>query len=291
MAFFESLLGAASSVFGGLLGKSASDQANSTAAANAAAQQQLQMKFAKNGIQWRVQDAQKAGIHPLYALGASIPTYTPNTFVPGVDNSLGSGIAAAGQNVGRALDATSPASVRQRQYAEAMMALELERGSLQNELLRSNIAKLNQNPPMPTAGDRYLLDGQSGSGVVSSPTFDQRFSGALIARQPMQQTATQPGAGWQEPGAIADVGYARTERGLAPVPTADVKQRIEDMLVPQFMWALRNNLLPNLGIGSGPKGVPVPKGKDGWVWNPFFQEYQPMRFPKWMGRYGKYFAY
>lgn len=30
-----------------------------------------QREFAQNGIQWKVEDAKKAGIHPLYALGAS----------------------------------------------------------------------------------------------------------------------------------------------------------------------------------------------------------------------------
>lgn len=30
----------------------------------------LQKQFAQTGIQWKVADAKKAGIHPVYALGA-----------------------------------------------------------------------------------------------------------------------------------------------------------------------------------------------------------------------------
>lgn len=44
---------------------------------NAEEQIKLQREFAQNGIQWRVADAKKAGIHPLYALGANTATYTP----------------------------------------------------------------------------------------------------------------------------------------------------------------------------------------------------------------------
>lgn len=43
--------------------------------------------FAQNNIQWRVQDAKKAGIHPLYALGAS-PMFPNVSFVGGQGGDL-----------------------------------------------------------------------------------------------------------------------------------------------------------------------------------------------------------
>lgn len=39
----------------------------------------LQREFAQNSIQWRVNDAKAAGIHPLYALGAQGSSYTPQS--------------------------------------------------------------------------------------------------------------------------------------------------------------------------------------------------------------------
>ena len=44
----------------------------------------LQKEFAQNSIQWRVADAKKAGIHPLYAIGASSSSYTPQHYDAGV---------------------------------------------------------------------------------------------------------------------------------------------------------------------------------------------------------------
>ena len=45
-----------------------------------------QKEFAQNSIQWRVQDAQKAGIHPLYAMGNS-PGYTPSSSIKRINSN------------------------------------------------------------------------------------------------------------------------------------------------------------------------------------------------------------
>ena len=37
-----------------------------------------QKEFAKNTIQWKVEDAKKAGIHPLAAIGSTTSAYTPS---------------------------------------------------------------------------------------------------------------------------------------------------------------------------------------------------------------------
>lgn len=61
---------------------------------------EAQKEFAQNSIQWRVQDAQKAGIHPLYAFG-QMPGYTPSSSFE--TNSMGESIAQAGNAMGRAM--------------------------------------------------------------------------------------------------------------------------------------------------------------------------------------------
>lgn len=54
-------------------------------------------RFAQNSIQWRVQDALAAGVHPLFALGAS-PSFPPSP--------IGGSISAAGEKIGNAVAAS-----------------------------------------------------------------------------------------------------------------------------------------------------------------------------------------
>jgi len=82
------LISAGANLVGGLMGSH-----------SASKQVRYQKQFAKKGIQWRVNDAKKAGLHPLYALGAQTPSYSP------VSNPLGESLSAAGQNIGAAVAA------------------------------------------------------------------------------------------------------------------------------------------------------------------------------------------
>lgn len=153
------IIGAGASLLGGLLNKSSSDQANALNRENALRQEALQREFAQSGIQWKVADAKKAGVHPLYALGAQTTSYSPVSVGAVGDTSLGSGVASAGQDLSRAIAATSSKSTRTE---AAAAALSLERAGLENELLRSQIAKTRAQigPPMPTLVDGNPLPGQ-----------------------------------------------------------------------------------------------------------------------------------
>lgn len=78
-----------------------------------------QKEFAQNSIQWRVQDAQKAGIHPLYAMGNS-PGYTP---VSSMDTgALGNAVANAGNA-----------------FAQTMGQLQMQNAYLQNAKLAQDV--------------------------------------------------------------------------------------------------------------------------------------------------------
>lgn len=103
----------------------------------------LQREFAQNSIQWKVEDAKKAGIHPLYALGANTTSFQPSL--------VGSDFGSMGQDVSRAVEQIS--SEGGRAGSKVADALQLENMGLQNDLLRSQIARLNQGgqvaPPMP----------------------------------------------------------------------------------------------------------------------------------------------
>lgn len=74
----------------------------------------LQREFAQHGIRWRVEDAKAAGLHPLYALGGAGASYSPSAISVGVGDAggVGRGVAAAGQEIGRAMSATLTAEER-----------------------------------------------------------------------------------------------------------------------------------------------------------------------------------
>lgn len=123
----------------------------------------IQKDLAYNGIFHRVQDAKQSGIHPLYALGA--PTYN-SSFSAGDFGSSGgalSDLGAAGQNIGAALHRMS--TPEDRELGRITAGLAVERGHLENELLKSQIAQIQAsiNPAIPTNTQRQIIPGQQDS--------------------------------------------------------------------------------------------------------------------------------
>lgn len=150
-----SIISAAGNLIGGLFGKSSADAARSSAEAHAARQEALQREFAQSGIQWKVADAKKAGIHPLYALGAQTTSYAPTTIGHVADTSMPTAMAAMGQDIGRAVNATRTAPQRQAAFEKTVQDLSVQKMGLENQLLASQIAKLraSTNPPFPSEED------------------------------------------------------------------------------------------------------------------------------------------
>lgn len=190
------LLGAGASILGGIMG----NKANAKAAEQ---QYQHQKEFAQSGIQWKVKDAEAAGIHPLYALGANTVSYSPQS-VGGPDFSF---LGQTGQNLGRAIDAT-------RSMPAKLEALSLTTAHLQNEglaidnetkkLRLASAARLaNQTqltPGVPSPFDRVAPNGIAGQGnsphlppehAIRDPQFTKnlRFGGRDIAPDPSQSDA------------------------------------------------------------------------------------------------------
>lgn len=111
----------------------------------------MQREFAQNGLRWKVEDAKAAGVHPLAALGASTHSFAP---VSVGSSGLGNALASMGQGVGRAVNATSTSSERVSAFTTEAAKLQLDNMSLQNQMLRSKLALVNQsggNPPFPSS--------------------------------------------------------------------------------------------------------------------------------------------
>jgi len=82
--------------------------------------------------------AKSKGIHPLVALGMQPQNMAQASMVGDTGSDVGSALAAAGQDVSRAMSAYQ--SREQREQAATLATLSVERAGLENELLRSQIA-------------------------------------------------------------------------------------------------------------------------------------------------------
>lgn len=233
-----------------------------------------QERFAQEGIRWRVADAKAAGIHPLYALGATIPSYSPSTFIPG-DSGRSRDYGGALRGLGDAASGLARSMEAGRTARESMEAkltdLALKRAELENDLLSSQIALVQQQaqPRMPEIGPQ-AIPGQADverNGLLITPSRQH------VIQKPQEVTRTHPGAPSQEPHEIADLGFARTATGLVPVPSKDMKDRIEDMMLPEFAWSLRNQLLPD--YSASPPASLLPPGAVKWRYNLSKGEWQP----------------
>lgn len=260
-AWIGPAIAAGASLVGSALSARSGSKDRRASISNAQADRDLQREFAQHGIRWRVEDAQAAGIHPLYAMGANVSQASPTQMFVGGGTDY-SGIGRAGQHIGRAVQAGMSNDERTK---AKMQTLQLERGELENELLRSQIARerAQLGPPMP-AGRAGLMGPLEGQGT-----------GRTIREVPLQRTLPMRGMPHQEPGAIPELGFARTPTGLAPVPSEDAKQRMEDMIIPEMMWSLRNNLLPNVFMGQEPPNRWLPAGASHWYWHHGTQEWRP----------------
>lgn len=170
---FGSLISALGSLAGGLFGRSAAKDAQQAQQQMAAQNIQLQQEFAQNGIQWRVADAQKAGIHPLAALGAQLHSFSPVSISGDTDTSMSTAVANMGQDIGRAVNATRSAD--DRRAAVLKSSLDLQGQQLDNDIKRADLAsrsvRLAQqaNPPMPTpTRDLTIFDDRK----ISTPGYE-----------------------------------------------------------------------------------------------------------------------
>lgn len=261
MSWIGPAIAGVGSLIGGLFGKSSADKANKMSHQLAQQQMHIQQEAMHHGIRWRAEDAKRAGIHPVYALGAGAPTYSPvstNFSAPS-----GDAFARAGQNFGRAIDAglNAPQRQKMREYHAQVMQKKLTNMDLQNEMLKSQIQRMNQ------AGQAIARPSFSGSrGAAGKLPAGQ---GALVIDQPLKRTASKDGV--IEPGRVVSGGFLKTKTGYTPVKSKDAAERLEDDFVGNLVHAARRYVGPVFGIGKKP--FKAPAGKE-WIWHPIQMEYR-----------------
>lgn len=153
-----SLAGHGLNFVSGMLNRSAQADANQQRMFHAQQQMQQQEEFAKKGIRWKVADAQAAGIHPLFALGASTSGYAPVSVGIEAETGIGDALGRMGQDVSRAVNATRTSGERDKAFSDAVKSLQLKNLGLDTDIkqaaLASAIQKLrqNENPALPGQG-------------------------------------------------------------------------------------------------------------------------------------------
>lgn len=176
------LISAGAGLLGGMMNNNAQKDVNT---ANIAATEKanaeniaMQKEFAQHGLRWKTEDAKRAGIHPLYAVGAPSVSFAPSSVgsTSMHDPSMGNAISQGGADIGRAIATTQ--TVGERQYDNQIRALQLERGSLENELLRSQIRRqvVETGPAFPTSGDPSV--------IMPSTVTAPRIAGHTISVDP-----------------------------------------------------------------------------------------------------------
>lgn len=270
LAFLPILAGA---LIGGAMNAYSTHQANVRNRRNAEDNMKKQEEFAKMGVQWKVDDARKAGIHPLAALGAQTHSFSPISVGEAPNTHMGNAFMDMGQNIQSSINRQLSNPEKQLQTLQLQSAqLDVQGKGIDNAIRQKQLEGLN-SPGIPTLqsnSNMPLLTGQGNS----YPTNGNPY----VVENPLFRTHSAPGQPAQEVGAVPDYGFARTPTGLAIVPSKDVKEKIEDQMIPEAMWAIRNQIMPNFGAGPtppDPRYYPLPKGAYRWKWHAGSQEFRP----------------
>lgn len=186
------MIGAGANLLGGVLSGSSSRR-------NVQRQIGFQREMAQHGVEWRVADAKRAGVHPVYALGAALPSAAPIPVGPGEDY----GIAAAGQDIGRAVAATQTAEQR----AEQQLRVRLAQSQIDENDARAGYYRFlatgggaRPNPPFPAVsaegGSAPYQEVQMPQAVQIRPGDEYTVPGAfdVVAPKASDQMSARSGA-------------------------------------------------------------------------------------------------
>lgn len=239
---FGDLISGGVKLIGGLMGKEDAED-NRKAQQDMAAQNiQLQKDFAQAGIRWKVNDAKEAGIHPLYALGATTHNFSPVSIGNDASSPLGDALSSAGQDIGRAVNSTMTLPERTASL-EASMA-QTEGVRLDNEIkktqLASGLQKLGQaqaTPPSPS----LVGDGSAPFDVPEKNKSEERPPLMLFGRRVNTPSGTSPMKAWEDQ--IGDDGPLSWLAQLL-VGTHMIKENVDRWMLPsraqfraKFPWS------------------------------------------------------
>lgn len=151
-----SIISAGADLVGGLLNQNAAEEASKK-------DWKRTKETLQNQIQWRVDDAVKAGLHPLVGAGISPSSGPP----PSTVGDMGTSVSNMGNNLGRAVDAYMDP---QAKIAAKAALLDLEQRQANIDLTRSQIA----------GAQKALLTQGSTPGVASDLPLAPTLPGGIV---------------------------------------------------------------------------------------------------------------
>lgn len=275
-SIFGGVGSAVGGIVDGVLGmKSDKDksQAQQQAAQQAAQLNYEQQKeFAQHGIRWRVEDAKEAGLHPLAALGAQSPSYTPTFqsdafYQEPTSSVLSRGLHSMGQNISRAKAAKI--QEEDRALENAWKAAQIKRLEADTALSQAQASKMvvdSQQLPPALSGigvnnHGQVIDGQPDSGLASVNN--------LIKVSPSQSETNFPSRPGTAHATVPDIAFARTnDGGFALTRSDSLANRMDDDIVGNILWHFRNSI-PQLWESERvkPPKAWLPKGASRWFFD------------------------
>lgn len=183
-----------------------------------------QKEFATHGIRWRVADAKAAGIHPIYAIGANTPTYSPQSAI-GTDL----GLSDFGQNIGRAIEAKQTREERQNAQEVAN-----DVGKAQASYYRA--AANNQQAQADLAGQRSVTEAlqDTRSDVISQmASSSERQIRTQQQQPPMAQSSSNPGM--DKPTPRYDFEYNAEGKPVRIGHSQSLHDKYEDMFILEYI--------------------------------------------------------
>lgn len=176
----------------------------------------LQKEFAQNSMQWRVDDAKKAGLHPMAALGIQGSSFYPVQTVnyAGYGDNTASNLMNAISDMGQSVNYASTKG-KDSQQQQVAVRLAQEGVELQNEGLRldneykrwqllqameTGTSQSLRSPAAPATTENRLIAGQGNSPapVRKADTVDSGESKYQFLRQPNGSYSLVPGNDWSQ---------------------------------------------------------------------------------------------
>lgn len=255
----------------GLLGGIGSSLINSNSASSSNALNYKQQKeFAQNSIQWKVEDAKKAGLHPLAALGTQSTYYSPTSTY--TEDNIGKSLSDMGQNIDRAVNSSLDRKQRQQmQDAEALL--------INAQVRQANAAadKAELEVANMKFGSNAILKKQPGTapGVTSETIIPGQGDGYEYVRQ---NPIGNPGSA-NLPAPVASVTFHRNQDGsIGFSRSSDLADLQEDDPIGLGSWIIRNYLsaLTQSDHAKPPKEW-LPSGYVDWYFDPLAVAWYPKK--------------
>lgn len=239
-----------------------------------------QREFAQKGIQWKVADAEKAGLHPLFALGAQTHSFSPSY------TGDSASFASMGQDLSRAVNSVMTREERatQAEQQRTIAGLNVERMQLENELLRAQIAQTQRDqvgPPAPSATSYPVRDGAYELKAAEIPAA--RLDDPSTLAGPPGPAFTEVDLGWMGKWKVPGDVLAQGTEDLEPVKLAAIIGANEDK-IPSVL----KNFPPVLIVRwlTRPDWVRELEKREGFM-VPLFKDGKPYYTPlKELTRYG-----